>query len=229
MNDIITYMTMCQRENAQLQRGMNFHLSPTHSVVLMSVRPGAPYHDQIEEDGLTLIYEGHDVPRNADNPNPKSVDQPEFSSTGRRTQNGKFHEAAQNYKEGEYEPDVVRVYEKIKKGIWSYNGAFKLVDSWQQSDGLRSVFKFKLELIDEPDYLAARDQQPIIEHARLIPSHVKYEVYVRDGGKCVECESEDNLHYDHILPYSKGGSSKDANNIQLLCARHNLQKSNKII
>ena len=220
---------MCQRENASLQRGMNFRLSPSHSVVLMSTRPGAPYHDQIENDGQSLIYEGHDVPRNADNPNPKSVDQPEISSTGRRTQNGRFHEAAQACVDGRQEAEIVRVYEKIKKGIWSYNGAFKLVDSWKQVAEQRSVFKFRLVLISEPDELRPRDQQPIVEHARLIPSHVKYEVYVRDGGKCVSCGSVDNLHYDHILPYSKGGTSMTPENIQLLCARHNLQKSNKII
>ena len=54
------------------------------------------------------------------------------------------------------------------------------------------------------------------------------EVYIRDDGKCIECGSEDNLHYDHKIPFSKGGSSKDARNIQLLCARHNLSKGNKL-
>ena len=67
------------------------------------------------------------------------------------------------------------------------------------------------------------------EHASLIPSKVKAEVWARDKGKCVECESADHLHFDHILPYSKGGTSESAENIQLLCARHNLQKSDKII
>lgn len=62
----------------------------------------------------------------------------------------------------------------------------------------------------------------------MIPSHVKLEVWKRDGGKCVTCGSSDNLHYDHILPFSKGGSSLLASNIQLLCARHNLEKSDKI-
>jgi hypothetical protein len=40
--------------------------------------------------------------------------------------------------------------------------------------------------------------------------------------------SKDNLHFDHIIPYSKGGSSLLAENIQLLCARHNLGKKDKI-
>jgi 5-methylcytosine-specific restriction endonuclease McrA len=55
------------------------------------------------------------------------------------------------------------------------------------------------------------------------------EVWRRDKGKCVQCGSTDNLHFDHILAYSRGGTSLKAENIQLLCARHNLQKSDKII
>src|SRR5262249_45277635 len=63
-----------------------------------------------------------------------------------------------------------------------------------------------------------------IEHRRLIPTWVKLEVWKRDGGKCVRCGSADNLHFDHDLPFSKGGTSISTANVQLLCARHNLAK-----
>ncbi|MFH1702449.1 MAG: HNH endonuclease [Nitrospirota bacterium] len=53
-------------------------------------------------------------------------------------------------------------------------------------------------------------------------------IWQRDKGKCKKCGSKDNLHFDHILPYSKGGSSLLAKNVQLLCARHNLEKRDKI-
>ena len=52
---------------------------------------------------------------------------------------------------------------------------------------------------------------------RTIPGDIQREVYERDNGKCVKCGSNENLHFDHILPFSKGGSSKVASNIQLLC------------
>ena len=57
-NDILTYTEMCLREATSLQRGMNFNLHPTHSVILMSVRPGAPYQDRFEDDGMVIVYEG---------------------------------------------------------------------------------------------------------------------------------------------------------------------------
>ena len=62
----------------------------------------------------------------------------------------------------------------------------------------------------------------------MIPSGVKLEVWKRDGGRCVQCGATDNLHFDHIIPYSRGGTSLRADNIQLLCARHNLAKRDRI-
>lgn len=62
----------------------------------------------------------------------------------------------------------------------------------------------------------------------MIPSTVKIEVWKRDGGKCVQCGAKDELHFDHILPFSKGGTSLTVDNVQLLCARHNLEKRDRI-
>src|SRR5436309_1061990 len=115
---------MCRREGASLQQGMNLGLGGSHSVVLMSVRSNAPYHDSLEDAGTTLVYEGHDQPKSVSCPNPKLVDQPDRFPSGGLTQNGKFHQAAQSFKCGERLPERVRVYEKIRPGIWSYNGVF---------------------------------------------------------------------------------------------------------
>jgi hypothetical protein len=226
-NEIISYLDMCQREGANLQRGMNFRMRGDHSVILMSVRPNAPYADRLEDNGDTLIYEGHDVPQTTENQEPKRIDQPERTPSGTLTENGKFHQAAQVYKKNGGSPERVRVYEKLKKGIWSYNGVFHLIDSWQEKDNHRHVFKFKLTAV-EGDEDFTRPVQKDLPHRRIIPTWVKLEVWKRDGGKCVECGSTDQLHFDHDLPFSKGGTSITPKNVQLLCARHNLQKHDKI-
>jgi hypothetical protein len=59
-DDIISYIEVCQRERTSLQAGMNFGLGGNRSAILMSVRPGAPYRDHLEDGGSTLVYEGHD-------------------------------------------------------------------------------------------------------------------------------------------------------------------------
>ena len=58
---------------------------------------------------------------------------------------------------------------------------------------------------------------------------VKVKVWERDRGKCVLCGAMENLHYDHELPYAKGGTSLTDKNIRILCAMCNLRKSDKIM
>jgi hypothetical protein len=225
--DIISYIEMCQEEGASLQRGMNFRLRGGSSVILMSLRPGAPYMDRIEDDGKTLVYEGHNRSKSTGGPNPKKVDQPKTLPSGKLTQNGLFLEAALKAKIGSAQAEFVKVYEKIKDGVWAFAGAFELVDAWQEPSGRRKVFKFKLTSVPD-SVVAGAVSDAGLAHNRLIPTSVKVEVWKRDGGKCVRCGSADNLHFDHDIPYSLGGSSKISKNIQLLCARHNLQKHDKL-
>jgi hypothetical protein len=227
-DNIISYLEMCQREGLSLQAGMNFGVGGNHSVILMSVRRNAPYRDRTEDGGTTLIYEGHDQPRESGVPNPKLVDQLSAVSPGRMTQNGNFHRAAQDAKAGRRRPERVRAYEKIKPGIWSYNGIFHLVDSWTERDEHRMVFKFRLEAVEgEEDLTLPAPARPA--RRRIIPTSVKLAVWKRDGGRCVVCGADDELHFDHDVPYSRGGTSITAENVQLLCARHNLEKRDSIV
>jgi hypothetical protein len=225
--EIISYLQMCQAWSASLQKGMNFHLRPRYSVILMSRRSNAPYKDRIEEDGRVIIYEGHDTPRKPGSVNPKAFDQPRTTPNGKLTQNGLFEKAALKFRGGAGEPESVAVYEKIHNGIWAFNGMFHLTDAWVEPDGERKVFKFRLEIAPERIDLEL-NRPDVLDHTRVIPSIVKLEVWKRDRGCCVLCGEKNNLHFDHDLPYSKGGTSLSAKNIRLLCARHNLSKSDKI-
>lgn len=64
-------------------------------------------------------------------------------------------------------------------------------------------------------------------NTRRIPQEVKGIVYRRDAGKCVECGAEDYLEFDHVIPFSRGGANT-AENLQLLCRRCNLKKSDRV-
>jgi Homing endonuclease associated repeat/HNH endonuclease len=57
---------------------------------------------------------------------------------------------------------------------------------------------------------------------------LKVQVLMRDGNKCRLCGclvTGDNIHFDHIKPWSKGGETV-LENIQVLCEMHNLAKGN---
>lgn len=223
LSEIISYPELVARERASLQKGMNYGIRPGYSIILMSVRRGAPYNDRVDFERNLLIYEGHDVPRSRTG-DPKSVDQPIANPSGSPTENGKFYRAAKDAAQGYRKPERVRVYEKIQRGVWSDKGFFHLIDAEIVERSGRSVFDFFLKPVEERAVLADRE----LPTTRLVPTEVKVAVWKRDHGRCVLCSSQKNLHYDHDLPFSKGGSSITSENVRLLCATCNLKKSAKI-
>ena len=62
---------------------------------------------------------------------------------------------------------------------------------------------------------------------RHIPGDVKRAVWARDGGRCVQCQDNRYLEYDHIIPHSLGGANT-YNNVQLLCRQCNSDKGDRI-
>jgi hypothetical protein len=224
--DILAYLEMCSFEGLSLQHGMNYR--DDDSIFLMSRRIGAPYEDRLDPATNILTYEGHDASQSAKIVEPKKVDQPSLTPFGTPTRNKKFFDAAKEYESGiRTIPLRVRVYEKLRPGIWVFNGTFALERAWMQVSGCRKVFKFSLSLL--PDNATSTDSQAAeIDHTRMIPSAIKQAVYKRDRGQCVLCGVKDNLHFDHDLAFKHGGTSLLAENIRLLCARHNLRKGARI-
>jgi hypothetical protein len=220
-DEILTYWEMCARERGSLQRGMYYREPPGISIVLMSRRPSAPYEDSLSEDGSELLYEGHDE-RRQPGFDPKSVDQPWALPSGEPTENAKFAKAVSPSRE----KCLVRVYEKLRPGIWSDKGLFELVDCSYTNVSTRKVFKFRMRLSDQADEGLKTVESE--QFRRAIPSWVKQAVYKRDKGRCVMCGAEDQLHFDHELPFSKGGTGLTPNNVRILCARHNLNKGARI-
>jgi hypothetical protein len=179
----------------------------------------------MSEDGKTLYYIGHDA---YGHPDKVRIDQPLATELGTLTQNGKFFQAAEGVRQG-IRRELVRVYEKLSDGVWVFNGIFDLLSAQMESDGTRRVCVFELELVEGQIEVPEEAAEVSTSPGRLIPTEVKVAVLKRDKRRCVQCGSTQNLHFDHILPFSQGGSSTNVDNIQLLCQRHNLEKSARII
>lgn len=73
-----------------------------------------------------------------------------------------------------------------------------------------------------------RKHQPAPEYTRHVPSRLRSAVFQRDGHRCLYpgCSATANLHADHILPVSHGGTTI-LENLQTLCGTHNLTKGNR--
>jgi tetratricopeptide (TPR) repeat protein len=82
------------------------------------------------------------------------------------------------------------------------------------------------DFLDVTELLSAPTAVKPVRREKL-PERTRHEVWRRDEGRCVECGSQENLEFDHIIPWSKGGSDT-ARNLQLLCQTCNRHKSASI-
>jgi hypothetical protein len=69
--------------------------------------------------------------------------------------------------------------------------------------------------------------KPSKPRREAIPRLVQREVWQRDEGRCVECGTREKLCFDHIVPFSRGGSNT-VRNLQLLCETCNSRKGNRL-
>jgi hypothetical protein len=74
-----------------------------------------------------------------------------------------------------------------------------------------------------------QDREEQIEGARRerIPPEIRAFVWQRDDGRCVQCNADDDLQFDHVIPVARGGGNAE-NNLQILCGPCNRQKSDSI-
>jgi hypothetical protein len=147
---VISYGQMCRNERVKtLERGFNYRLAESYSVLLLSCHSSAVYQNLITSDGSVVVCEGHDVRKNMLQLDPKEYDQPRVLKSGELSQNGLFAKAVDDYLAGTRQPEVVRVYEKLSFGMWRDKGFYRLTEYSYIPSGSRRVFRFRLERIEK--------------------------------------------------------------------------------
>lgn len=111
------------------------------------------------------------------------------------------------------------------------DGLIKYIKAMASAAPLPNVYADNTEVPPSNKSRSAGVGMPIAPEPKprreAIPRLVQREVWQRDAGRCVECTSRELLCFDHIVPFSRGGSNT-VRNIQLLCERCNLSKGNRI-
>jgi hypothetical protein len=116
--------------------------------------------------------------------------------------------------------DIIRFSNglEIKVNARQGSGRYLVTEAEQLEAILTGVVRKHKFLLSE-SYSSAK--------SRHIPDEVKREVWDRDGGRCSRCGASDYLEFDHIIPHSRGGANT-AKNVQVLCRKCNLLKSDRI-
>ena len=99
--------------------------------------------------------------------------------------------------------------------------------SLQQKAALRQMCEQKMQEYIQNRGMAIWDYR--LGERDPVPDSLYYRVLKDSGGRCALCgatKKEQPLHVDHILPRSRGGKN-ELENLQVLCSKCNLAKSNK--
>ena len=129
--------------------------------------------------------------------------------------------------------------EKLIESLWHPNEendlekfrklGFKMEIDFYRTVNPRPMVVLRCKECAKHQELISEDSETTTDkrRSRNISEQVKDAVWRRDEGKCVQCGSNENLEFDHIIPHSKGGANTKRN-VQLLCETCNRKKSDKI-
>lgn len=108
---------------------------------------------------------------------------------------------------------------------------------WPWQDVVKAVFLDRVEVIAEYDYVVRSPSfemrlPSVIALREFVrqdrpPAFTRFNLFLRDGFKCVYCGAEDDLTFDHVVPRSRGGRTSWTN-IVTACSPCNLKKGGRM-
>jgi hypothetical protein len=130
----------------------------------------------------------------------------------------------------EHDPQFLATWRD--RSYWWYDDAFYWTTAGAyNADDIKALLhtrqRNRERELDHAHAVLAASTSPATRNRKPIPRDVRKAVWERDEGRCVECGSDFDIQYDHIIPFSMGGAST-VENLQLLCARCNQVKGGRL-
>ena len=119
-----------------------------------------------------------------------------------------------------------------RRCTWIFEDRFYWEDDELQARDVLALIRERERLarrrLERAHATLARDGgAPLAPRRERIAVEVRRAVFERDGGRCVECGSDFDIQYDHVIPFSAGGAAT-AENLQVLCAACNKRKGDSL-
>jgi hypothetical protein len=146
--------------------------------------------------------------------------------SGRRTFEPRWTKTAARAIEAEQKENPVVLLEDGARVYWLFQDCFYWEDEGLTAEDVRAL-ALQRSRRRERQLATAHSLMRAEEAGRVartpVPPEVRRAVFERDGGRCVECDNNFDLQYDHVIPHALGGGTTVAN-LQLLCADCNRKK-----
>jgi 5-methylcytosine-specific restriction endonuclease McrA len=124
----------------------------------------------------------------------------------------------------------LQVLEHERRRWWWFRDRFYWEDEGLSAEDVHALLvereRRKRRQLERAHANLAREQEAP-PRREPIPRALRLTVWERDGGRCVECESDFELQFDHVIPLTLGGATS-AENLQLLCASCNRAKGGSL-
>lgn len=118
-----------------------------------------------------------------------------------------------------------------ERSYWWYTNAFYWTSGDYSAEDIKALLftrqRQQERELEHAHAVLAASASPAARKREPIPKDVRLTIWERDAGRCVECGSDFDIQYDHIIPFSMGGAST-IENLQLLCARCNQVKGGRL-
>jgi hypothetical protein len=129
------------------------------------------------------------------------------------------------------ETRAVLVFRGWGRQYWLFHGRFHWEEDNLSADDAHALlyekWRRRERQLERARAVVATESLPRQPRRVVIARDVKEAVFRRDGGRCVECGSDFDIQYDHIIPVVRGGSN-EVDNLQILCATCNRKKGTSL-
>lgn len=124
----------------------------------------------------------------------------------------------------------VRLRTEGRRALWWFRDRFYWEDDGRSAEDVKALVLQRARRderrLKSAHSLMQGEQSGLIARSPIPPEVVRA-VIERDGRRCVECGSTENIQLDHIIPVALGGATSVAN-LQLLCSDCNQAKSDAL-